>query len=183
MGDEEQIGVATGRWECDAVDPAVHTVRDDVGAFARRQGMTAPARGDLDVAVAAVVAEAVGRGAGLGVAGRLVVDAACDGAWLSVRVTDSWPADAGAGWALDLALARIVASRLEFGPGVGGMGRSVLMEFAMTTSGLPNAGLRLDAPRRRPCAAAAGASGRCSGGTLARRGETGLRRTVRRRRG
>ena len=126
---DDDVGVAVARWECDAAVGAIATVRQGVNGFARRYGMRDAAREDLRAAVSEAVADAVSR-AGVRQGGHsVVVDAATDGAWLSVRVIGAEPArSATAPMALPLVAA--LADRVEWDPG-GAEGTRVLMEFAL----------------------------------------------------
>jgi hypothetical protein len=150
MGEDES-GVAVAQWTCEAQVPAIGAVRRGVGRFARRHGMTAELRRDLDVAIAATLADAAGH-----LGGRVMVDVATDGSSLSVRVTDARAIGPSTDPLVALPLLVALADRVETGDRAGGTGSMVLMEFPMTASGRPDAGVRgRDRGARRLAAAPA----------------------------
>jgi anti-sigma regulatory factor (Ser/Thr protein kinase) len=130
----DEAGVAIGRWECDALVGAIATAREDVTEFARRGGMAAALRQDLGVAVSEAVANVIGGTVRIA-ASTLVVEAATDGLWMSVRVAGGAPDALSASAAPALPLVAALAYRFEAGPDREGSGMSVLMEFPMTDRG------------------------------------------------
>jgi anti-sigma regulatory factor (Ser/Thr protein kinase) len=120
----EDADMAMARWDDDAVPPAIERMRRGVTRFARLHGMSDDDQVELAVAVTEVVTSAVRSTGPCG--GRLAVDAATDGEWLSVRV-----ADHGDGAQLDVPLINGLADRTEFSTGNDGRGTVVLMEFPM----------------------------------------------------
>ncbi len=150
----DEIGVATARWQLGARVGSIAEVRRDVTAFARRHGMAAASRQDLAVAVSEAVAVAVGSLGGAPAPGAIVVDAATDGEWLSVRVRGAERAGHDGDPAVVLPLMTALAARVEWDPGRGDEGGTSLMEFAMTASPRDDRGsLRRDAHGRRRRAA------------------------------
>ena len=137
--------VTCGRWESDATVAAVGSLRDRVCDFALQHGMLTAGRHRLDLAVSEAVADAVGRADELPDGCGVRVDAATDGAWLTLIVTGDAPVANGSlqPW---LPLVCTLAERVEWGPARTG-GTRLLMEFAMGRSerGGPD---RRCAPRR-----------------------------------
>ena len=109
-------GVATERWSCDAGVGMGQAVM----AFARRHGMAPMATTDVGRAVEEAMSYA---------GDAVLVEAATDGEWLSVRVTGDGDEATSAG-----TLSRVVAlsDRCEHGVASRGSGTAVLMEFAVT---------------------------------------------------
>jgi anti-sigma regulatory factor (Ser/Thr protein kinase) len=130
----DEASVAVGRWECDALVGAIATAREGVTEFARRRGMAPALRQDLGVAVSEAVANVVGVAVSIP-ASILVVEAATDGVWMSVRVAGGAPDVTAASAAPALPLVAALAYRFEAGPDREGSGISVLMEFPMTDPG------------------------------------------------
>jgi hypothetical protein len=125
---EEDAGVVTARWESEAAIGLIGAVRDGVGAFADSQGMTHAAREDVRAAVCEAVADAVVRLRRTDAPGRVVVDAATDGVWLSVQVKDN-AAVHSLGPGESLPLVACLPHRLEWAADASGT--QLLMEFAM----------------------------------------------------
>ena len=117
--------------------PAIAAVRWWVEQFARRYGMRETA--DLNVVVSEAMTDAVRRASPIDATGEVVVDAATDGEWLTVRVADSGGGE-GAGAGPGLQRTARLAGRVEVAAGDGDVGTVVLMEFPM----------RPRATRRRP---------------------------------
>ncbi len=150
----DEIGVATARWQLGAQVRSIAEVRRDVTAFARRHGMGAASRQDLGVAVSEAVAVAVGPSAGADALAAVVVDAATDGEWLSVRVRGAERAEYDDDAAVVLPLMTALAARVEWDPGRGDEGGTSLMEFAMNEHPRPDRGhLRHEGHGRRRRAA------------------------------
>ena len=131
---EEDTGVATAHWESEAAIGMIAAVRDGVGSFAGRHGMPRDGRENVRAAVAEAVADAVIRGRRADEPGRVFVDAATDGAWLSVRIRDDGPGceDGPAG---GLPLVTCLPHSLEWD--ADREGTHVLMEFAMAPAASP----------------------------------------------
>ena len=128
---DEDTGVAVARWSYEAQVASIASVRNGVDGFAGRHGMSTAARADLAAAVSEAVADAVEHGRGLARPGNVLVDAATDGAWITVRVAGDAPRDPPPGRpALPLVMA--LSDRFECWQAREGAGRTVLMEFAMT---------------------------------------------------
>ena len=141
---EAEAVVATARWESEPALTLIGAVRDGVARFAETHGMARDAREDVRSAVAEAVADAVVRLRRGATPGPVVVDAATDGAWLSVWVRDD---DAlGVDDDARLPLVARLAHRSE--RGADARGTHVLMEFAMAPE-RDRAGLRLVARRER----------------------------------
>jgi hypothetical protein len=102
-------------------------MRHAVTAFGRRHGMGAGAQADVGGAVAEAVAVNLRPGA----PADLIVDAATDGVWLSVRVRGSADTGSDAASRTALPLATALADRIEWEPGRHGAGATALMEFPM----------------------------------------------------
>ncbi|HEV2812247.1 MAG TPA: hypothetical protein VGW10_03245 [Solirubrobacteraceae bacterium] len=124
---QDETGVAVAHWECEALRDAIATVRAGVDGFAHRHGMARPTRQDVGAAVSEAVAVAMGPL--LPAPGRVVVDAATDGACLSVRVAGG--AEHESGEAIPMPLVVRLADRVEYGPRFTGAGTTILMEFAI----------------------------------------------------
>src|SRR3954453_6859435 len=126
----EEHEVAMARWVHQAASGTGAAARRDVTMFAQRHGMgDAAARG-----VGVAVCQAVPYAADIGAALRscVVVEAATDGEWLSVRIDgDADRSGSDADVVLDLLVCEL-ADRFEYGTRWRGTGTSVLMEFAMT---------------------------------------------------
>src|SRR5215218_9184102 len=93
---DDETGVAVARWDCEGRVDAIATVRHGVTGFARRHGMSAAIREQVGVAVSEVVGHVLRPGAEPRTTGRVVVDAATDGTWLSIRVAGDACGAAGA---------------------------------------------------------------------------------------
>ncbi|HEX8122838.1 MAG TPA: ATP-binding protein [Solirubrobacteraceae bacterium] len=142
--------MTTARLTHQATEPAVALARHWVTGFAGRQGMTTPARSDMAVAVSEAVTNTVRHAYGDDARGDVVVDAASDGEWLTVRVADDGRGgteDAGSG--AGVRLMRELADRLELSSGHGGVGTVVLMEFPIPRS-VPGPPRTRGAHARRP---------------------------------
>jgi hypothetical protein len=166
-------GVRTQRWGREDGGDAVSDMRREVVAFARRHGMAPAILQDL----AWAVAEAVAYAEGAAPRERMVVEAATDGEWVTVRVTGGAErAGSAAEAVLDLPLVMSLSDRFEYGAGGRGAGTSVLMEFAMAA--------RIDgqsAGHRRTSRAGTRAPGRRSPTWAPRPRVEGARRSGRRR--
>jgi Histidine kinase-like ATPase domain len=136
----EDSGVALGHWEPEPRIGAIAEVRGSVDAFAAEHGMPRQRREDVRAAVAEAVADAVVRLRRSEAPGRLVVDAATDGAWLSVQVKDD-AVDRSHGQDGALPLVQCLPHRLEWD--ADDRGTHLLMEFPMTAAMQP----RDEAPR------------------------------------
>jgi len=144
-------GVFTARWDRVASNEGARAVREGVREFARAHGMPSAARHDLDVAVGEAVAGTC-VSAGCWSLGRVVLDAATDGRWLSVRVTGDAPWIATSE-AEGLPLGTALAASVEWGPGAAGIGTAVVLEFVVS-----DADTHTQGDRRRPDATAASRS-------------------------
>jgi serine/threonine-protein kinase RsbW len=134
--------VATAHFLQPAVDAAVAQTRRWIVAFAGEHGMSAERRGGLAVAVSEAVTNVV-RHAYDDEDGEIVLDAATDGEWLSVRVADTGCGTESTSLGLGLPLMRELADRVEIGPALHGPGTVVLMEFPMDApAGAPAVRLR-----------------------------------------
>ena len=121
---DEDLRVAMMRWRSAGGVALIAEMGDEVLAFARRHGMPRRASDDLRLAVSEAIAGAVARSRG----GQVVVDAATDGEWLSIRVAhdhDPTPGDH------DLPLVMTLPQRVERSVHEGRA--HLLMEFEMGT--------------------------------------------------
>jgi len=126
-------GVAIERWSGDGPGDDVAGISRAVLSFARRHGMPVAGMEDVGGAVSEAIAYATDRGSAAVSAHSLLVEAATDGAWLSVRVAGgARRGGAVAESVLGLPLVMTVADRFEYGAESRRAGTSVLMEFAMT---------------------------------------------------
>src|SRR4051794_11332236 len=133
----EEHEVAMARWVHQAASGAGAAARRDVTMFAQRHGMAEATARDVGVAVCRAVPYAADGSAAL--RSRVVVEAATDGEWLSVRIDGDADRSGGdADVVLDLLVCEL-ADRFEFGTPWRGTGTSVLMEFAMTAAEAPGA--------------------------------------------
>jgi anti-sigma regulatory factor (Ser/Thr protein kinase) len=130
---EEDVRVATARWESESAIDVIATVRDGVAAFAAAHGMTRDTREDVGSCVSEAVADAVVRLRRGDERGNVSVEAATDGEWLSVQVKDAARAR-GVEPATGLPLVSSLPDRLDWAADA--VGTYVLMEFAMG-SGAP----------------------------------------------
>jgi hypothetical protein len=153
---EDDLGVASSRWEFQARVETIAAVRRAVTAFARQHGMRPAGRDDLGVAVSEAVAHAVSDDA-LPASASVVVDVATDGAWMSVRLT----ADAAARHRTPPPLMAALADRVEWGAGHGGHGTVALLEFPMTARAAQRARLRGGPTRNTRRRRASWDPGRC----------------------
>jgi anti-sigma regulatory factor (Ser/Thr protein kinase) len=126
--ESEESGVAIARFTGGASMASVGAARRWVIQFAREHGMHATA--DVALAVSEAVRTAVRHAYPPGARGDLMLDAATDGEWLTVRVADRGGAPA-ASLGLGAPLVARLAHRIEIAPGDGGVGTVVLMEFPM----------------------------------------------------
>jgi hypothetical protein len=140
----DESGVAVARWSCTADADGVAPIAGSVAGFAGRHGMSAGCRGDVGAAVGAVVAHAAsGALPRRHDVGRVTVDAATDGAWLSVRVVGEQRDGATlAGSELARPLVDALSDRLEWTDGGSRSGLNVVMEFPMTRTRTVSAGPR-----------------------------------------
>jgi hypothetical protein len=130
----EENEVAMARWVHEAASGTGAAARRDVTMFAQRHGMGEATARDVGLAVCQAVPYAADNGATL--RSRVVVEAATDGNWLSVRIDgDANRSGGDADVVLDLPLVCELADRFEYGTRWPGSGTSVLMEFAMTGAG------------------------------------------------
>jgi hypothetical protein len=133
----EEHGVAMARWVHQVASGTGAAARRDVTMFAQRHGMGEATARDVGVAVCRAVPYAADVSAAL--RSRVVVEAATDGEWLSVRIDgDADRSGRDADVVLDLLVCEL-ADRFEFGTPWRGTGTSVLMEFAMTATEAPGA--------------------------------------------
>ncbi len=144
-----QDGVVTARWELGGQIGAIADVRRDVAAFAGRYGMAAGGRADVGAAVSVAVAVAAGPRAERAEGGAVVVDAATDGEWLSVRVRGEARCDHDADPSVALPLMVALAARVEWDPGRGEQGPRSLMEFPIEGDDGHRGGLDACARRTR----------------------------------
>ena len=93
----------------------------------------------LSVALSEAVTNAVRHAYPEGANGPVVVDAASDGAHLSVRVSDRGWGGAGTSLGLGLPLMAELSDRMEHGPGRNGVGTAVLLEFTIGPPGATGA--------------------------------------------
>jgi hypothetical protein len=127
----EENEVAMARWVHEAASGTGAAARRDVTMFAQRHGMGEATAHEVGLAVCEAVPYAADNGATL--RSRVVVEAATDGNWLSVRIDgDANRSGGDADVVLDLPLMCELADRFEYGTRWPGSGTSVLMEFAMT---------------------------------------------------
>ena len=122
---DDDAEVATARWEVDATVEAATDLPNATNTFARRHGMSADARDAVKRAVSEAVEDAVARARDR--QGRVTVDAATDGHWLSVQISSD--ALLAPGEALALPLVTSLAQRAE--QTADAAGTNVLMEFDM----------------------------------------------------
>ncbi len=128
---EQDAGVATARWESEPAIALIATVRDGLAAFAAAHGMTRDTREDVRSFVSEAMADAFARLRRDDEPGSVTVDAATDGAWLSVRVKDV-ARMRGAEPSAGLPLVSCLPHRLDWAADAAGT--YVLMEFAMRPS-------------------------------------------------
>jgi hypothetical protein len=161
MFEEDEVVMA--RWVHEAASGTGAAARRDVTMFAQRHGMGEVTAHDVGLAVCQAVPYAADAGAKL--PSRVVVEAATDGHWLSVRIDGDADRSGGdADVVLDLPLVCELADRFEYGTRWPGTGTSVLMEFAMIG---PRAGGATPAPEETRVARAVGAM-HCGQGAGAR---------------
>src|SRR3954447_4488627 len=169
----EEHEVAMARWVHHAASGTGAAARRDVTMFAQRHGMGDAAARDVGVAVCQAVPYAADIGATL--RSCVIVEAATDGKWLSVRIDgDADRSGSDADVVLELLVCGL-ADRFEYGTRWPVTGTSVLMEFAMTRAEAPGA---TPAPEQEHCSARAAVAM-----SWGRRGGARVRLSSRRRRG
>ena len=164
------------RWVREAASGTGAAAGRDVMMFAQRHGMGDAAARDVGVAVCQAVPYAADIGAAL--RSCVVVEAATDGKWLSVRIdgdADRSGSDADA--VVDLLVCEL-ADRFEYGTRWPGTGTSVLMEFAITRAEAPGA---TAAAEQEHCSVRAPVAMSCGRGGAARVRLSSTRRRGRRR--
>jgi hypothetical protein len=169
----EEHEVAMARWVHQAASGTGAAARRDVTMFAQRHGMGDAAARDVGVAVCQAVPYAADIGATL--RSCVVVEAATDGKWLSVRIDgDADRSGSDADVVLELLVCER-ADRFQYGTRWPGTGTSVLMEFAITRPEAPGA---TPAPEQDHCPVLAPVAM-----SWGRRGAAGVRMSSTRRRG
>ena len=138
--DPHDHAVATAQLSLQATVPSIGEVRRLVTAFAAEHGMAGPRRADLAAAVSEAVTNAVRHAYPPDRTGEVVLHAAIDGDWLTVRVTDRGCGTESTSLGLGLPLMGELAERVEYGPGPDGVGTIVLMEFPMGQDAAPRRG-------------------------------------------
>ena len=138
--DLDDGAVASAQLTLQATVPSIGEVRRWVTAFAAQHGMAAPTRTDLAAAVSEAVTNSVRHAYPPDRTGEVVLDAATDGAWLTVRVSDRGCGTESTSLGLGLPLMHELAERIEYGPGPDGVGTIVLMEFPMHREAAPRRG-------------------------------------------
>lgn len=129
-------GVATTRFTCLAHDRAETEIPRKVSAFALAHGITETARAAMVEAVAEATRNAARHAYPAGTYGTVAVDAATDGRWLTVQVSDRGQGGIeSASFGRGLPLMTRLADRLEASTGWRGTGTTILMEFAMWREG------------------------------------------------
>jgi hypothetical protein len=129
---EVDAGVVLARWESGPAASAVAAIGEGLDAFAAAHGMSRGARRDVRAAVSEAVTDALGRLRRDHEPGSVCVDAATDGVWLSVQVTDR-AGMRGAGSDEALPVVHRVPHRLE--RAADATGTYLMMEFAMRPDG------------------------------------------------
>ncbi len=132
--EQQDPGVATAHWEHEAHVRAVAEIRQGVRGFAQLHGMDEEGCRNVAVAVSEAVTNSVRHAYPAGTSGPVAVDAATDGTYLSVRVTDRGTGGAGTSLGLGMPLMAELSDRIEMGPGRNGLGTAVLLEFTICES-------------------------------------------------
>jgi hypothetical protein len=86
--------IPMAHWRSDADIRVIPMLSASVTAFAADRGMTLDAQEDLSATLGQALLRAVDDARAARVPPRIKVDAATDGAWLSVRIADRVPEDA-----------------------------------------------------------------------------------------
>lgn len=127
--EKDERAVATAHFQGPATVEAIATARRWVAAFASEHGMTGARKAEMATAVSEAVTNAVRHAYPASELGDVVVDAATDGEWLTVRIADDGCGQPGESLGLGVSLMTELSDRIELGPGPRGVGTVVLMEF------------------------------------------------------
>lgn len=128
--------VATTRFTCPAHGEAETEIPRKVSAFALAHGITETARTAMAAAVTEAIRNAARHAYPAGTHGTVAVDAATDGRWLTVQVSDRGRGGIEcASFGRGMPLMTRLADRLEASTGWRGTGTTILMEFAMWREG------------------------------------------------
>jgi hypothetical protein len=120
---DHDAGVATARWEQEAVPTSIASMTIELRGFAHRHGFRSTH--DVELAFSEAICDAVFNDLATGAPGRVRVAAAIDEGCLSVRIDgEAPPRDGRALLPLGHSLSDRFESGRSFGPGT-----SVLMEF------------------------------------------------------
>ncbi len=145
----EERAVAMAHFIQPAIVEAIAQARRWIAAFAGEHGMSAERRANVATALSEAVTNVV-RHAYDERGGEVVLAAATDGEWLSVRIADAGCGTESTSLGLGLPLMRELADRVEIGPALRGPGTVVLLEFPVNAGPEGQVPLRVSAQRAEP---------------------------------